>query len=730
MSDLKDTQETKSSRLQIWGAAIILLMIGLMLMPANLTSLNQDGGQGILIGTASDGRKITSQDRLYASNLIDALQQIYVVAGDDELLPLLTACWGDDRVRAFKGDPEAFFLLLQEARKVSPGPSVQALGELDESRQSDQMPGLLNSGMVSVDDLHPAPDSPLGEFRFRSGQPFPVELRVTQRRQDRISQLAPRSLPPLEQRAVYGAFYDFLTIQSAASLPLNAIKVSDPVVDLTIGSLAQIFTLEVAPFDAANFIAQVPEPTDARLAAHLKQYGGEVAGTPTRTNPFGFGYRVPDRVRFQSIWVARDDVRRLVEAEKTPYQWEVDARIAFQRNPSAFSEPTTQPAAATQSTTQPGASVATRPAVPSNFEEVRDRAMTATIDAATDARMSDIERRISTTMSFDYNAWIGARAAKTAMPSSSLGIVYESPGYLDRMAADIEARFKVKPQVRDFTDQPYDREALLKISDLQAASVEVPVQTAIKLQLDSLRIPAAAYVIELAEPLMEPKLLERAGELALSLFEPSAKFTTVVGDRVSRSGYVRLTAAEPDHPQTQIDPIRTTLVSDVRRVEAQKLALARAESVSTELAKGQVPTVEGASLRTVVVGPFTGQSPIPAGLDLTMPQYLQLGEAVADQLLGTAGPTPAAALNVPLAGRAYAARRTNVAAVWPSTEALQSMRQRTRVAIRQTMSLPKRPENRFGMADDFVGSSWLDVKDIFKRNAWQPAASDEATTQP
>ena len=74
--------------------------------------------------------------------------------------------------------------------------------------------------------------------------------------------------------------------------------------------------VEYVRFDSAVFAETQDQPDEKRLVEHFEKYKEFFAGEVSDENPYGFGYRLPDRVRLEYIAVKLDDVRTIV-AEPT-----------------------------------------------------------------------------------------------------------------------------------------------------------------------------------------------------------------------------------------------------------------------------------------------------------------------------------------------------------------------------------------------------------------------------
>jgi len=79
--------------------------------------------------------------------------------------------------------------------------------------------------------------------------------------------------------------------------------------------------LAFVKFDSAVFAKSQGEPSEAQLNEHFDKYKKFFAGDVSDENPYGFGYKLPDRIQFEYIAVKLDDVRTIV---KTPTQDELE----------------------------------------------------------------------------------------------------------------------------------------------------------------------------------------------------------------------------------------------------------------------------------------------------------------------------------------------------------------------------------------------------------------------
>jgi hypothetical protein len=92
---------------------------------------------------------------------------------------------------------------------------------------------------------------------------------------------------------------------------------------------AETLDAEYVKLDASSFADKQQTPSAEALAQQFDQYKASVAGEASEANPFGFGYRLPNRVQFDYIVVKLSDAASLI---KPPT--EEDAEQYYQQNRS------------------------------------------------------------------------------------------------------------------------------------------------------------------------------------------------------------------------------------------------------------------------------------------------------------------------------------------------------------------------------------------------------------
>ncbi len=81
----------------------------------------------------------------------------------------------------------------------------------------------------------------------------------------------------------------------------------------TIASEQESINAELVEFDSAVFVEDEAQPGEEEILEHFEKYKKFTAGEVSEENPYGFGYKLPDRVQLEYIAVRLDDISPLVK---------------------------------------------------------------------------------------------------------------------------------------------------------------------------------------------------------------------------------------------------------------------------------------------------------------------------------------------------------------------------------------------------------------------------------
>ncbi len=486
--------------------------------------------------------------------------------------------------------------------------------------------------------------------------------------EDRVNEILVNELagaiPPDEQsmERLRQAVANFLAVQVAFERASSVIKLSEPAVKHALARRTQNVTVNVAELPAPAYAETVPAPTTQQLQAQFKKYRDVSPVASPTDNPFGFGYRYPNRVKLQYISVPREAVRKMVEASRDEYKWEVEAQKYYLQNQSQFpttqgSQPTTATTqSATQATTQnvtqaPGAT--TRP-----FEEVREDVKGRIVVPEVERRAAEIQSRIAAIMSADYQTFRNATAGSPAgsatqpanAPNSSQGVPYNSYEYLQRLAQTIQREFNVLPTVAAYDDQLRSEEQLATLPQIGMATIAEE------------NLPFAQYVTIAAQPFLPEDQPENAN--ALAVWAPSRPLR----DAANKGYIIRLTAADPAHAPRALAEVQDAVRADVIAAAAFEQAKADAATLLEQAKQSGLRQAGQSAQRNVLtVGPFPAEirGKLP-GLELEGDESTARFADGAFDLLSTPAPRdgakPVGLIELPREGKVYVAELADVQA--------------------------------------------------------------------
>jgi len=138
---------------------------------------------------------------------------------------------------------------------------------------------------------------------------------VVQKYQTLVYGLAPSML---QERL--GAYNQGLMYQSVPDLAKQFIaagygqpRYSGPLMQRIIVDRASPIRIKAVIIDSSRFVADVPEPTETQLNELFDEYKDDLLGD---SEPYGFGYKFPDRVKLEYMEIPAEALEAHVEVEE------------------------------------------------------------------------------------------------------------------------------------------------------------------------------------------------------------------------------------------------------------------------------------------------------------------------------------------------------------------------------------------------------------------------------
>lgn len=332
-------------------------------------------------------------------------------------------------------------------------------------------------------------------------------------------------------------------------------------------------TVEAVPVDAEHFIDMVGEPTEEQLQELFERYRDQAPG---QSEPYGFGYLLPDRVKLAYLAVPLKRVAGTVEVD------EVEAHRYYLEHPEQFMPEEGQQAEGTGE-----ASGGAEEPLP--YQQVRERV----IQEVRHNKAEEKQRRIV--------QWVTARLRENTrnLPKTTAGYFDLSssqaanwqPLDLAALAERVDEQFGVLLDVRRIENR------WLSLSEVG----QMPGFGEATLQVSGRPLPVSRYIQAARE--LEPE----EGELL-----PSVRLQTQIASepvRADDTTYIfRLLDASPAHAPQSLEEVRDQVVADYKRREAYKLLTERrGELLNRAKAEGLSPLAESFETEVTTIGPFSGR---------------------------------------------------------------------------------------------------------------------------
>ncbi|NBC11103.1 MAG: hypothetical protein GVY24_05115 [Planctomycetes bacterium] len=278
---------------------------------------------------------------------------------------------------------------------------------------------------------------------------------------------------------------------------------------------------------AEPFVDEAPEPGEAAIAEHFEQYKDMPAG---QSEPYGFGYRIPDRVKLVYLTVPYDAVAETVTVSNT------EALAEYEANKGRYMAPP-GPDAGPDAEPEQLDYLAVRKQIMTQLKREKTQEKVRQIIRAAQGRFTDAQRVLPD----DEDD----RRYK-AVPEG-----FEPPDFA-QVATELSEEFGVTVGVQRRTENWVSADALDALPGLGAARVEAASQ----------RTPLRAYVLS-------ARAFDPANDNPAVTFRLQQDVVSQPMIGSDGSMYLfRLTDAQPAHAPESLDLVREQVVSDLKLLAA------------------------------------------------------------------------------------------------------------------------------------------------------------------
>jgi hypothetical protein len=89
-------------------------------------------------------------------------------------------------------------------------------------------------------------------------------------------------------------------------------EVTDSQIRQTVSMENETMDIEFVPFSASTFAEAEEQPSEEEISSHFDKYKKFFAGSISKDNPYGSGYKLPERAELEYITIKLEDVKSLV----------------------------------------------------------------------------------------------------------------------------------------------------------------------------------------------------------------------------------------------------------------------------------------------------------------------------------------------------------------------------------------------------------------------------------
>ncbi|HUB24712.1 MAG TPA: hypothetical protein VL992_04720, partial [Tepidisphaeraceae bacterium] len=246
---------------------------------------------------------------------------------------------------------------------------------------------------------------------------------------------------PQQAQLAHYAIQDLALVRSLLDSVGDVVKVSEPDLEHQAASTLQMVSLNIVDYAAANYMEATTQPSQKQIETQYNKFKDTLAKNASASDPLGFGYKYPNRVKLQYIGVLDADLLDPVVAGEPGYQWQVDARQYYLAHPDEFTE------AATEPSTLPSAATSRPVSFDDLSPDTQQKIVKAVQENAVAALDAKITSRLTQQLTADWGEYQTAMSNNQPPPMTQFNCPFNSSAYLPALADSIQNDFHVRPRV-------------------------------------------------------------------------------------------------------------------------------------------------------------------------------------------------------------------------------------------------------------------------------------------
>ncbi len=385
-----------------------------------------------------------------------------------------------------------------------------------------------------------------------------------------------RDNPMLRSNPLLALMYGLVRLPGGS----EAQRLSSPLIQQMTQRLGAQLDVEYVVLPAEVVLADIEPPSQQQVLEVFEKFKDRPAGP--QSEPYGFGYQQPMRVKLEYFTVPIERVRAKVTQEIT----QAEVEQAYRQQPGRFEAVVEQSRAraATQPASTQAAGAATRPAsgpIPALPREAREEIADILIDELAQSRARQIITAAQAILAEDVRR-------SPRMLDGDRDVSKLQPTPLIQVAREIEERFGVEPEINDLTRNFVPLNEVGEIPGLGVASTDDQQQMGVQTYLSSMREFSDGENIV---PVTRRPQLKLASK--------------TLQDMGGSFHLLRVTEAQPPQPPASFEALderdQERVREDARRLAAYEQLLANKEQWKTiALEQGMTAVVEKAGPAAVL----------------------------------------------------------------------------------------------------------------------------------
>lgn len=345
----------------------------------------------------------------------------------------------------------------------------------------------------------------------------------------------------------------YIAAQTMMARLIGTQRVSQPQVAHFLEDILSHATGKMMVINSDRLLDKVKKPGKKQLQQLFKKYKDDLPG---QSKPYGFGYRIPNRVKLVYMVIPLEKVK------KTVHIGEAEALKYYQSHSSQF-EQTSTPSKSDDSKTK------NKPSKPKikPYIEVRQQIMN-NLAAKKAQQLAMQMAKTAHNLLLEEVRPLSREGGYRQIPQDF------KPAAFSDIAQQLQARFKIKPQVHTVKDHWVTAQKLGSLPTIGLSFIGS----------GSGRHSFSQYVLSARElnPSKDNALVARRLQVGV----PSDILKSPMGPVI-----FRLIAAEPTREPKNLDEVRKQVTSDAKKLDAYKLLLTQKEDLLKQVAEKGMASV-------------------------------------------------------------------------------------------------------------------------------------------